>query len=177
MIAVHSLRYVMCPWIVEMCSCKQVSFIFCIVTLLNVPIMHTSVPHSWGLLRLLAKSWYPCKLTTYLMQHTLIATSERFFIRYCAALQSVPSLAQSFREKTLQQSCQGRATTRDGCAVTITCRQLILPLNTLICSHLPSGLGQVMLFINHTVSEWLGKRRHTLLKKKNKCNTKCVFLF
>lgn len=61
------------------------------------------------------------------------------------------------------ESCQGRAATRDDCAVTITRRQLILPLNTLICSHLQSSEGTSPASINHTVAEWLENRQLVIL--------------
>lgn len=76
-------------------------FLFCTVTLLNTP--GTPIQLSWGRRGLSAQSGYLCQLTVYLMQQTLIATSERSFIRYCAALRILPSLAGSFREKTVQQ--------------------------------------------------------------------------
>lgn len=144
----------------------------------HAPLMHTSVPRSWGLLRLLAKSWYPRKLTTYLMQHTLIATSERFFIRYCAAPQRVPSLARNSREKTLQQSCRGSATARDG----LRCN------NNSSTAHLTSEHPHLLPFterpgprhaIHKSRSRWMvGKEAaHAVKKRKINATPSAFFLF
>lgn len=155
----HSLSTVR-PWLSETNYREQVSLFCCIVSLPSVPETPVQLcPTELRSSRLSAKSWYPLKLPTYLMWQTLIATSERFFIRYCTVLQNLTLPRSKFSwEDAATESCQGRAATRDGCAVTITRRQLILPLNTLICSHLLCSPGQVLLFINHAVNEWLKNR-------------------
>lgn len=95
-----SLWRAVLPWVscLEFSLQRFISFFCCAVTPQKHPSSSVPLCSSFS-----TKSWYICQLTIYLMQQTLIATSERFFIRYCAAVQILPSLARSFREKMVQQ--------------------------------------------------------------------------